>query len=73
MDSALKRNVINHAPSAAGFTVSQRIAEHDKSRPWLTRLFPLKDTECDESRCLSYSCYVVNFNPTKNVLGRVGP
>ena len=32
MDSALRRNVINHAPTPAGLPVSQRIAERDKSR-----------------------------------------
>ena len=31
MDSALRRNVINHAPTPAGLPVYQRIAERDKS------------------------------------------
>ena len=31
MDSALRRNVINHAPTPAGLPVSLRIAERDKS------------------------------------------
>ena len=38
MDSAPRRNVINHAPTPAGLPVSQRIAERDKSRPYADAL-----------------------------------
>ena len=34
MDSAPRRNMINHAPTPAGLPVSQMIAERDESRPY---------------------------------------
>ena len=38
MDSAPRRNVINHAPTPAGLPVPQRIAERDESRPYTDAL-----------------------------------